>query len=240
MRRALDESLAALKTDSVELWYLHGPDRSVPLYNTVSAVQHLYREGKFKRWGISNYMAWEVAAISELCNANEGWVKPSVYQGLYNSIHRTIEHELLPCLRKYGIAFYAFNPLAGGWLTDRYYRDTQNASLEPGSRFDDSKWQGKMYRARYWNEANFEALDIIRPAVKGAGLRESEAALRWIMHHSQLKKEFGDKVIIGASSKEQLEKNLGDFEKEELSEAVLKAFDSAWEVTRGGAWKYFH
>ena len=52
---------------------------------------------------------WEVAQICELCRAN-GWIQPTAYQGIYNAIHRKVEPELFPCLRYYGIAFYAFNP----------------------------------------------------------------------------------------------------------------------------------
>lgn len=52
---------------------------------------------------------WEVAQISEICKAN-GYIQPTAYQGIYNAIHRAVEPELFPCLRKYGISFYAFNP----------------------------------------------------------------------------------------------------------------------------------
>jgi aflatoxin B1 aldehyde reductase len=241
LRKGLTDSLAALKTDSIDLYYLHAPDRTVPLEETLKAVQDLYQEGKFKRWGISNYMSWEVAAICEICERH-GWVKPAVYQGLYNALHRAIEPELLPCLRKYGVAFYAFNPLAGGVLTDRYHRETGDGDVEPGSRFDPKQLQGKMYRARYWNEPYFAALDILRPVAKKHGLRESEVALRWMMHHSQLKREFGDKVIIGASSNEQLEMNLKDFEGAELPGEVVEALDKAWSVCKGAdaAGKYWH
>lgn len=238
MRDALAESLAALKADSVDLWYLHSPDRTVPIETTLTAVNELHKQGKFKRWGVSNFMAWEVAAICEVCKA-KGYVLPSVYQGVYNALHRTVEHELLPCLRKYGIAFYAYNPLAGGWLTDRYHRDMQDDAIEPGSRFDASRVQGQMYRARWWNEGFFSGLDKLRGVLRD-GERESEVALRWMMHHSQLKRELGDKVIIGASSKEQLEMNLKDFEKGELREELLKALDEGWKGVEGITWKYFH
>lgn len=180
-----------------------------------------------------------VAAICEICIKN-GYPLPSVYQGLYNAFHRTIEHELLPCLRKYNISLYAYNPLAGGYLTDRYHRNIDDTAIEPGSRFDPNRVQGKMYRTRYWNEPFFDALDILRPVTKKEGLKESEAALRWIMHHSQLKKEYGDKVIIGASSVAQLEMNLKDFESSELSVNVVDALNKGWEVCRGTAYKYFH
>ena len=59
MRTGLEQSLAALGTKKVDLWYLHAPDRSVPLEETLQGVNELYKEGRFDRWGVSNYMAWE-------------------------------------------------------------------------------------------------------------------------------------------------------------------------------------
>lgn len=59
MRTGLTESLKALDTEKVDLWYLHGPDRSIPIADTLKAVNELYKEGKFDKWGISNFMAWE-------------------------------------------------------------------------------------------------------------------------------------------------------------------------------------
>lgn len=107
LRKALSCSLEVLKTDSVDIWYLHGPDRNTPLDTTLQTVNELYKEGKFKRFGLSNFMSWEVTRVCELCRQN-GWVLPSVYQGIYNPLHRSIEAELLPCLRFYGIALYGF------------------------------------------------------------------------------------------------------------------------------------
>lgn len=237
MREILRRSLTALGSDTVDLWYLHAPDRTTPIETTLKVVNELYKEGKFKRFGISNYMAWEVATICEICEKN-GWKKPDVYQGIYNGIHRAVEPELLTCLRNYGIAFYIYNPLAGGFLTDRYHRDL--TKVEPGSRFDPNRWQGKAYRGRFWNDTYFDGLGLIRTAAKSHGLTEAECALRWMTHHSQLKKENGDAVIIGASSAKQLEQNLVDLEKGRLPEEVVKAFDDAWEKVRGLAWKYWH
>ena len=86
-------------------------------------------------------ISWEVAHIVEICRAN-GWVAPSVYQGSYNAVHRSVEPELFPCLRKFGISFYEFNPLGGGFFTGRY-RSIDDAG-EPGSRYDASKTLGKV------------------------------------------------------------------------------------------------
>ena len=74
-----------------------------------------------------------------------------------------------------------------------------------------------MYRARYWNNAYFDALDILRPVASKLGVTEVECALRWMTHHSKLKGEFGDGIIIGASSPEQLEQNLKALEDQKIS-----------------------
>ncbi|KAH9886970.1 Aldo/keto reductase [Cubamyces lactineus] len=237
LRRILDISLKALNTDSIEIWYLHGPDRTTPYDVTMKAINELYKEGKFKRFGVSNFAAWEVAEIVGICKAN-GYVQPSVYQGVYNAIHRKVEPELFPCLRKFGIAFYAFNPLGGGLFTGRYH--SAKDQVEPGSRFDPSRNIGKLYRARYWQEPYFRALEQIDAVAQKHGLTMAEIALRWLSHHSLLKREHGDAIIIGASSIKHVEQNLADLEKDPLPEEVLKVLDEAWLSVSPYATKYFH
>lgn len=237
VRQGLLDSLKALKAKKLEMFYLHGPDRDVPLEDTLREVNKLHQEGYFDRFGISNYYAWEVSVICEICQRN-GWIMPTVYQGLYNAFHRKVEDELFPCLRKYGMSLYCFNPLAGGFLTDRYHRDQQE--FEKGSRYDPEKMQGKLHRGRYWNDAMFDALDILRPVAKKHGLTESQCALRWLSHHSQMKRELGDAVIIGASSTRHLEGNLNALDEGPLPEEVIEAIEVGWERIRGPALKYWH
>ncbi|KAL4892385.1 NADP-dependent oxidoreductase domain-containing protein [Aspergillus ambiguus] len=239
LRRGLMDSLEALGTDRIDLWYLHGPDRKIVFEDTLREINQLHQEGHFTRWGVSNYMSWEVAQMCEICERN-GWIKPSVYQGIYNALHRGIESELLPCLRNYGISLYIYQPLAGGFLTSRYQRDTKDHDIEGGSRFDSTRWQGSLMRGKYWNEYYFGALDIIRPVAQKYGLTETECAFRWLCHHSGLSKEKGDAVIVGASSGEQLDSNLTDMEKGPLPDDVVEALDGAWSHVRGVAPNYFH
>ncbi|KAG1800853.1 Aldo/keto reductase [Suillus plorans] len=197
LRLNLMASLKALNTDKVDMWYLHGPDRTIPYEVTLKAVNELYKEGYFKAFGISNYMSWEVAQIMEICRSN-GYIQPTVYQGVYNAIQRTVEPELFSCLRKYGISFYAFSPLAGGFFTGRYIN--QDDQAEAGSRFDPGRIQGKFHRNRYWNNTYFAAVKLVREVAEAYNLTVPEVALRWISHHSCLSRETGDAVIIGASS----------------------------------------
>ena len=97
-----------------------------------------------------------------------------------------------------------------------------------------------MYRARYWNDSYFDALDTLRPVAKKHGLTEAECALRWMTNHSQLKRKYGDAIIIGASSTKHIEQNLIDLEKGPLPEEVVKALDAGWETTRGISNRYWH
>jgi aflatoxin B1 aldehyde reductase len=87
LRKDLETSLAALGTTSVDIFYLHSADRSVPFTETLEAANTLYKEGKFKKLGISNFTAYEVAEVVMLCQAR-GWVQPTIYQGVYNAISK--------------------------------------------------------------------------------------------------------------------------------------------------------
>ncbi|KAJ7109183.1 Aldo/keto reductase [Mycena epipterygia] len=235
LRKHLTASLKALNAKTLEMWYLHAPDRSVPYEETLKGVNDLYQEGYFKRFGISNFASWEVAEIVGICKAN-GYIQPSAYQGIYNAIHRAVEPELFPCLRKFGISFYEFNPLAGGFFTGRY--SSPDDKPEAGSRFDPERNQGKP-PLRYWNDQYFNALAAIRPVVEKHNLTMAEVALRWISHHSLMSRDHGDSVLIGASSLDHIEQNLIDLEKGPLPDEVLKALDEAWTTVKPFSTKYF-
>ncbi|KAL8286682.1 hypothetical protein RQP46_004210 [Phenoliferia psychrophenolica] len=235
LRKFINIQLKALNAPSMDMFYLHAPDRSVPFEETFAAVDELYKEGLFKRFGISNYQSWEVAHIVGLCDKN-GWIKPTAYQA-NNAVHRNVEPELFPCLRALGISFYEFNPLGGGFFTGQYSKD---AKVEEGSRFDPAKGQGQNYRSRYWKDEYFEALEMVKPVADAHKLTLAEVALRWVSHHSLMSREKGDNVLIGASSNAHLEQNLIDLEKGPLPEDVVKALDQAWEHVRPVASKYWH
>jgi len=237
LRKNLERSLKALNTDQLEIWYLHGPDRSTPYEVTLKAVNDLYKEGKFRRFGISNYHSWEVAEMVLIARAN-GYIQPTVYQGIYNAIHRGVEPELFPCLRKFGLSFYCFNALGGGFFTGKY--TSIDGEIPPNTRFDPSKGQGRNYRNRYWKDPYFKAVDLVRAASESHNLTLAEVALRWVSHHSLLKRDKGDAVIIGASSVSHLEQNLADLEKGPLPESILSVLDEAWVLVSPHASNYWH
>jgi aflatoxin B1 aldehyde reductase len=223
LKRVFKESLARLKTDKVKIFYLVTRDSATPIESTLSAVQELHDEGLFEEFGVSNFSAWQVAEASEIA-ARQGWIRPSVYQGMYNAITRAVEPELFKCLGNYGIRFHAYNPLAGGAFNKSF---GDSSSVAAGSRFDISHAQGKLYRDRYWNDAYFGALAEIHRSCEGHGLDAVSVALRWLIHHSQLNAERNDGVIIGASSLEHLRHNLTAVTEGPLPTDVLIAIDDA-------------
>lgn len=99
LRASLEKSLKELGTDTVDIFYLHAPDRSVPFKDTLGEANKMFKEGKFVQLGLSNFAAWEVAEIWNIANEN-GWVKPTIYQAMYNAITRAIDEELIPACRK--------------------------------------------------------------------------------------------------------------------------------------------
>ncbi|XP_014457167.1 aflatoxin B1 aldehyde reductase member 2 isoform X1 [Alligator mississippiensis] len=240
VRSQLETSLERLQRNSVELFYLHAPDHETPVEETLQACNELHKEGKFEELGLSNYAAWEVAEIYTLCKINN-WVLPTVYQGMYNATTRQVETELLPCLRHYGIRFYAYNPLAGGLLTGKYKYEDKD-TRQPTGRFFGNDW-AQTYRNRYWKKHHFEAIALVEKALKEAYGADppslTSAALRWIYNHSQLKGDAGDAVIIGMSNIDQLQQNLTCSEEGPLLPAVVEAFDKAWHLVAHDCPNYF-
>jgi aflatoxin B1 aldehyde reductase len=223
LKRVFRESLARLKTNKVKIFYLVTPDGTTPIESTLSAVQELHDEGLFEEFGLSNYMAWQVAEVMEIA-ARQGWIRPSVYQGMYNAITRAVEPELFKCLGHYGIRFHGFNPLAGGAFSKNF---ADHAPVAAGSRFDSSTAQGKLYRERYMNDAYLDALAEIHRSCDAHGLDAISVALRWLVHHSQLSVERNDGIILGASSVEHLRHNLAALTEGPLPTEVLAAIDEA-------------
>ncbi|KAH8670328.1 NADP-dependent oxidoreductase domain-containing protein [Tricladium varicosporioides] len=240
-----NESLSALETTSVDIFYLHAPDRSVPFVDTLRAVNELYKQGKFKQLGLSNYTAFEVAEIVVTCK-ERGWVRPTVYQGRYNAITRILEPELIAACRRYGLDVVVYNPLAGGFFTGKYKPPSDTVPMETNGEISGtltSKTQvASTYQKIYFSDVFFDALSHLSPILLSHNLTHVEVALRWLVHHSALNIKDGgnDGIILGASSVEQLRGSLEAVGKGMLPEEVVEALDEAWERTRGKATTYWH
>ncbi|MDD4513874.1 MAG: aldo/keto reductase [Eubacteriales bacterium] len=225
----LNESLNRLHLPSVDILYLHFPDPNTPVESALEGCAELYAQGKFRELGLSNFPAWLVAEVHSIC-ARNGWMLPTVYEGLYNPLSRHAERELDMCLSYYNMRFYAYNPLAGGLMTDKY-----KDRIVSDGRFTNRP----NYQKRYWHDSYFAAIDVIRSVCEPHGITIAEAAYRWLTHHSMLKTERGDGIIIGASSIPQLTGNIAAVQRGALPDDVVSAINDAWEKSRADAPEYF-
>jgi aflatoxin B1 aldehyde reductase len=243
LEESFNKSLSELGADCVDIFYLHAADRSLPFTVPLEKLNELHKKGKFVQLGLSNFTAFEVAEVAMHCKYNN-WVRPTIYQGMYNAITRSIEPELIPTCRRYGIDVVVYNPIAGGLFSGKY--NTMNAETLPddGGRFSDSgnTRVAQNYRKRYFKDATFDALRLIEPVVKKHNLTLLETAFRWLVHHSKLNIKDGgnDGIIIGISSDQQLKQNLDDIEKGPLPEEVLNVLDEAWLICKPTTANYWH
>lgn len=212
--------------------YLHRPDRTVPFDETLKAIDELHKSGKFKKFGLSNFAAYEVAEVVMICK-QRGWICPTVYQGRYNFLLRNVEPDIFNVCRRYGLDFVAYNPIAGGLLSDQ----VKNKDHVPDSgRYSNTcPAIGSAYRSRYLRDDIFESIAIVRRALERHNLNMIDVALRWLVHHSDLRIDDGnDGIILGVSSVRQLDQNVCSLESGPLPEDVVAALEQAWGVSAKG------
>lgn len=225
------ESLQRLHIDCADILYLHFPDPATPVESALEGCAVLHEAGKFRELGLSNFPAWLVAEAQHICQTH-GWVRPTVYQGVYNPLSRHAERELDRALDYYGMRFYAYNPLAGGLLTDKY--SCEDRTLKEG-RFVNRP----NYQKRYWKDSYFDAIAGIKAACGAEGISVVEASYRWLAFHSMLKPQRGDGILIGASKLPHLAGNMGMPDGGPLPPALVETIDAAWALCKADAPEYF-
>lgn len=229
--KQVNESLERMRLDSVDTVFLHFPDPATPVEGVLGAMADLHDQGKYKELGLSNFPAWMVTDVWHICDKH-GWVKPTVFEGVYNPLTRRAEAELNDCLNNFGMRFYAYNPMCGGLLTGRY------------GKFEDTPTDGRFthrpnYQGRYWKKSFFDGVEVIKTAAEKHGISSIEATYRWLAYHSMLNAERGDAILIGASKLNHLLSNMETVKAGPLPEDMVAAFDEAWKITKGDSPEYF-
>ncbi len=227
--RQVSESLQRMRVDRVEVLYLHFPDPNTPVESALEGCALLHEQGKFRELGLSNFPAWLVAEVYNICK-RRGWVLPTVYQGLYNPLSRQAELELNDALDFYNMRFYAYNPLAGGLMTSKY----ADRTLKEG-RFTNRP----NYIGRYWHDTFFRAMGVVTSVCDRYGISITEAAYRWLAYHSMLNPQRGDGIVIGASNADQLLQNISCVKGGPLPPEVVRAMEEAWMISKVDAPEYF-
>ncbi|HHE41217.1 MAG TPA: aldo/keto reductase [Dehalococcoidia bacterium] len=218
---AIEASLRRLNTDYVDLYYLHLPDYTTPIEETLRALDDLVHQGKVRYPAVSNFRAFQISKALWTSDVN-GLARFECVQPPYNLLTRDIEYELLPLCAEEGLGVCVYNPLAGGLLTGKHDPSKPPA---PGTRFS-NETMGRMYYERYWNETNFRAVEHFRAIAAQAGHDMVQMALAWILGSPNI-----TSVIIGATSPKHIEKNMGAAEIT-LTDEERAACDEIWKELR--------
>ncbi|MGH3096159.1 MAG: aldo/keto reductase [Streptosporangiales bacterium] len=224
VRAAIDGSLRRLGTDYVDLYYLHRPDYATPIVDTLGVLDELVQEGKVRSLGDSNFAAWQACEIQLLARQHD-WRPVGTSQQMYNMLARRLEDEYLPFARQYGVSTLVYNPLAGGLLSGRH---RQGQEPDPGSRF-----AGSLYRQRYWNDTQLDAVAGLQRIASDAGMSLVEMSMRWLRSRTGV-----DGIVLGASSLGQLEENLAAADRGPLDTDVLQRIDDVTGALHGVAPSY--
>jgi aryl-alcohol dehydrogenase-like predicted oxidoreductase len=213
--QAVEDSLTRLQTDYIDLYQVHWPDEETPLAETLATLDDLVRSGKVRYIGCSNYPAWLLMKSLWVSDVNDLARFDSI-QPHYNYVHRAeFERETEAVCADQGIGVIPYSPLAGGFLTGKYRRDTD---VPDSVRADGIK-------SEYMNERGFSAIDKLAAVGIAHSATVAQTAIAWILANPTV-----SSAIIGANNADQLSdtmKGAGI----ELSAEEKSALDemTAWE-----------
>lgn len=188
----VEASLKRLQLDYIDLYQIHSFDPLTPLQETLRALDDLVKSGKVRYIGASNLAAWQLMKALDFSTYNEvaGFVSLQAY---YTIAGRDLERELVPLLNDQRVGLLVWSPLAGGFLSGKYKRDTQaEGARRTGFDFPPVD-----------KERAFNILDVLEPMAKNKNASVAQLALGWLLHQPVV-----TSVIIGANKMEQLEDNL--------------------------------
>lgn len=212
---ACEASLERLETDYIDLYYLHLPDPTVPIEESLRAMEDLVRSGKVRYIGCSNYRAWEVVQMLGVA-ARHDWQPLTAIQPLYNLVNRDAEVEILPMAESTGLGVVPYSPLARGLLTGKYQ---WKGDVPAASRLERSD---RRFLQAEWREASVKVADALGTLAAERGVQPGQLALRWATVN-----ELVHSVIIGPRTREHLDAYLGamgiewDDELEAATEAMV-------------------
>ncbi len=192
--QAVEDSLARLGTDWIDLYQQHAPDPKTPIEETLSALDDLVRAGKVRYAGCSNFAAWQVA--DAMWTAHDRRLSPFVScQDELSVLVRGAEKELLPAMQRFGLGLLPYFPLASGLLTGKYRR---NAAMPEGARLTGTQ----VLADRYLTDAHWPRVEALSDFCAARGRTLLELAFGWLLSHGPVAS-----VIAGATQAEQVRQN---------------------------------
>ena len=195
--QAADESLKRLGTDHIDIYDLHKEDPATPLEETVRAMGDLIRAGKVRYFGVSNYRAWRVAEICNICD-RLGIDRPAVSQPYYNAMNRMPEVEHFPACSYYGLGIVPYSPLARGVLTGKYRPDAAPDKETRAGRNDTRMMQTE------WRPESLQLAQEIKAHAEKKGITAGQFAVAWVLNSA-----FVSSIVAGPRTEEQWDGYVG-------------------------------
>jgi aryl-alcohol dehydrogenase-like predicted oxidoreductase len=208
---SVDQSLRRLGTEWIDVYIAHREDPFTPLEETLQAFDTVVRAGKVRYLGFSNWSAWKVAAALEIQKAN-GLAPFTHGQMNYSLLGRDVERDVIPMMRRYGLGMTVWSPLASGFLSGKY---TRESLADPNNRFSGFDI------LPFDKEKGFALVERMRKMAAARKASVAQVALAWLLAKSSV-----TSVILGASKLTQLEDNLGAVAVK-LSEVEVAELDAA-------------
>ena len=221
----LERSLRSLRTDYIDLYYLHHPDPATPAEDVIETMTTLVRSGKIRYYGLSNYSTWQCCSFIHKAREMHA-IAPVVTESVYNLITRGIEDEMVPFLSEYRMGLTVFNPIAAGLLTGKHVHERPEENTRFALNYG--------YEVRYFNEKNRQAVEELSAIAAGEGMSLLEFSLQWLLNRPAV-----DSAIVGASKYDHIVQNLTlASEKKPLSDEALRKCDEVWDSIRGRYFSY--
>ena len=197
IRAAVDRSLQRLRTDRIDLYYLHRDDETTPLEESIGAVGELIQAGKVLYWGLSNFRGWRLAEAVALTR-ELGMPRPIAIQPYYHALNRQPEVELLPAAAHFGLGVVPYSPLARGVLSGKYRPGEPPPSDSRAGR-NDADLLG-----REWREESLAIVQEIRQRAEAKGMTSGQFAVNWLLSNALV-----SAVLAGPRTLEQWTEYLG-------------------------------
>ncbi|MGY6499039.1 MAG: aldo/keto reductase [Microcella sp.] len=221
LRRALSASLTRLGVDHIDLYQFHAWDPLTPVEETLHFAEDAIRAGHIAYYGWSNLTGWQLAEIVHTARAM-GVPQPVTLQPQYNLLARELEFEVVPAAERYDVGLLPWGPLAGGWLTGKYTKDTRPSGA---TRLGEDPNRGmEAYDRKAGSARTWAVLDVLTAVADQVDASPAQVALAWLVDRPAV-----TSVILGARTVEQLEANMAA-ESVALSAEQRAQLDAASEV----------
>jgi len=221
MLASLDESLARMGLEYVDIFYSHRPTVDVPLEETMGALVQAVRQGKALYVGISSYSPQRTLDAEEFLRS-EG-VPLLIHQPSYSMLNRWAETELLDTLEQLGVGCIAFSPLAQGLLTNKYLN---------GVPEDSRANNGLSFQKEFLSEDNLRRVRALNEIARGRGQSLAQMAIAWVLRDTRV-----TSALIGARNVEQLDNSLDALNRLEFTTAELREIDRYAQESGIDLWK---